>query len=382
MLLEVNADQRFFVETSARFLDERAPAAELRRLRDDPIGYDPAYWRDGAQLGWTSLLVDEAQGGGRLSDHGLLDLALLATEFGRHASPGPLLTANVVAAALSAHSGGENSIALDELLTGESLTSWCPDPRADGRHGVLPTLWIEERGEEVVVRGSARPVEAAGSCARLLVTGHTGEGWTQVLVPVDAPGVAITPLTSVDLTRRFSVVSFDEVTLGLGAVVGEAGGAGPQVAAQRRIALALATAESVGAMHAGFDMTVEWAFDRYSFGRPLASYQELKHRFADMKTWLEAGHAVSNAATVAAATESPDAEELLSAAKAFVGDYGSELLQDCVQMHGGIGVTFDHDLHLLLRRHTLDRTLFGTPADHRQRLANLVDDEDDPAVTS
>ena len=126
-------------------------------------------------------------------------------------------------------------------------------------------------------------------------------------------------------------------------------------------------------MQTAFDMTVEWAFNRYSFGRPLASYQELKHRFADMKSWLEAGHAVSDAATDAAARGADDAAELLSAAKSFIGDTGGELLQDCVQIHGGIGVTFDHDIHLYLRRHTVNRALYGTPADHRQRLADIVE---------
>jgi alkylation response protein AidB-like acyl-CoA dehydrogenase len=137
--------------------------------------------------------------------------------------------------------------------------------------------------------------------------------------------------------------------------------------------VAILCAESVGAMQAAFDMTVEWAFDRHSFGRPLASYQALKHRFADMKTWLEASHAISDAATIAAATRSPDAEELLSAAKAFIGDYGTELMQDCVQLHGGIGLTFEHDLHLYFRRQTVNRALYGTPAEHRQRLADVTD---------
>jgi alkylation response protein AidB-like acyl-CoA dehydrogenase len=129
-------------------------------------------------------------------------------------------------------------------------------------------------------------------------------------------------------------------------------------------------------MQTAFDLTVEWAFDRYSFGRPLASYQELKHRFADMLSWLEASHAVSDAATAALASGSADAAELLSVAKAFIGDYGGELMQDCVQMHGGIGVTFEHDLHLYLRRHTLNRALYGTPAEHRARLADIVEEQE------
>ncbi len=136
--------------------------------------------------------------------------------------------------------------------------------------------------------------------------------------------------------------------------------------------MVLLTAESVGTMQAGFDMTLEWVFDRYSFGRPLASYQALKHRFADMLTWLEASHAISDAAIIATREGRVDAVELASAAKAYIGQYGTELLQDCVQMHGGIGVTFEHDLHLYLRRFTVDCALAGTPADHRQRIAVLL----------
>ncbi len=126
-------------------------------------------------------------------------------------------------------------------------------------------------------------------------------------------------------------------------------------------------------------MTIEWAFDRYSFGRPLASYQELKHRFADMKPWLEASHAISDAATAAVSSGSPEAGELASAAKAFLGQYGADLLQDCVQMHGGIGLTFEHDIHFYLRRVTLDRTLHGTPAQHRARIASIASDQEDAA---
>ena len=139
-------------------------------------------------------------------------------------------------------------------------------------------------------------------------------------------------------------------------------------------------AESVGTMQTGFDMTVEWAFDRYTFGRPLASYQALKHRFADMMMWLEASHAISDAACLATADGAEDAAELVSAAKAYIGQYGTELLQDCVQMHGGIGVTFEHDLHLYLRRFAVDRALAGTPADHRQRIAALVRARDEDAA--
>jgi alkylation response protein AidB-like acyl-CoA dehydrogenase len=128
----------------------------------------------------------------------------------------------------------------------------------------------------------------------------------------------------------------------------------------------------VGAMDRVFEFTVEYAADRYSFGRPLASYQALKHRFADMKVWLEAAHATAGAAARAVDSDSTHATELVSVAKAYIGDRGPVILQDCVQIHGGIGVTWDHDLHLYLRRVTQDRVLFGAPADHRERIATLI----------
>ena len=179
-------------------------------------------------------------------------------------------------------------------------------------------------------------------------------------------------MQTIDLSRRFSVVTFDDVRVPADAVVGTIGEASRDVDRQFEVLLVILNAESVGAMQTGFDMTVEWAFDRYSFGRPLASYQALKHRFADMMSWLEASHAISARACAAAQEGGDDAAELISAAKAYIGQYGAELLQDCVQMHGGIGVTFEHDLHLYLRRLIVDRALAGTPAVHRQRIAALV----------
>ncbi len=375
MLLALSSDQELFRETTAKLLEELVPVAELRRRRDDPAGFDRGYWRRGAELGWTSLLVGEDHGGGSLGDHGLVDLGLVAHEFGRHASPGPLAVTNVVAATLSEVGGPGHKAVIADLVSGESVATWClAEPQPTERFDSV-TLEMRLDGDDVVLSGVKRPVESAADADHLLVTGRVGSGLTQVLVPAGTPGVSVTPLESIDITRRFSVVRFDDARVPAGAVVGGVGDAGDQVERQLQRALAIGNAESVGAMQAGFDMTLEWAFDRYSFGRPLASYQELKHRFADMKTWLEASHAVSDAATGAVASRSPDAQELVSAAAAFIGEYGSELLQDCVQIHGGIGVTFEHDLHLYLRRHTLDRALDGTPSDHRRRLAAIAEQQ-------
>jgi alkylation response protein AidB-like acyl-CoA dehydrogenase len=374
VLLDLTPDQESLRDTTARFLANNMPAGELRRLREDPAGYGDKYWRRGAELGWTSLLVSEESGGGTVSGRGLVDLTLIAYEFGRHGAPGPLVTCNVVAGALNDEATGTHREELAGLLSGDSVASWCfTEPLHKGHDLDGLALEIRTDGGDLVVDGVKRPAESAGQADHLLVTGRSAEGLTQVLVPTDAAGLSLEPMRTVDLTRRYCVARFDQVRVPARALVGEFGQAEEAVEHQLQRALVILNAESVGAMQRAFDMTLEWAFDRYSFGRPLASYQELKHRFADMKSWLEASHATSDAAASAVEEVSPDAGELVSVAKAFIGDYGAELLHDCVQMHGGIGLTFEHDLHIFLRRVIANRALFGTPAEHRQHIADIVE---------
>jgi alkylation response protein AidB-like acyl-CoA dehydrogenase len=215
-------------------------------------------------------------------------------------------------------------------------------------------------------------VEAAAQADQLLVTARTGRGLTQFLVPAGAEGVRIVPLQGLDLVKRFGEVHFEGTEVPAAAVVGEVDGAGPDVERLLQLAVVLQCAETVGAANRVFDFTLEYAFDRFSFGRPLASYQALKHRFADMKLWLECCHATTGGAAHAVQAHTEDAAKLASAAKAYVGEYATEIIQDCVQMHGGIGVTWDHAIHLYLRRATLNRALYGSPSEHRERLAALV----------
>ncbi len=370
MLLELTPDQDFFRETTAKFLAAQAPAEVIRGMRDDPSGFDRSFWRQGAQLGWTSLLVAEARGGGSISGRGVADLALIAFEIGKAAAPGPFVPTNLVAAALD--SSGSHGEVLESLLSGASIATWCLGEPPPGDQLGSIACEVRADGDELVLSGAKRPVESAADADHLLVTGRTGDGLSQVLVPRHAHGMTIKPLKTVDLTRRFSAVSFDDVRVPASAAVGVIGDAEQQVERQLQLALVMLSAESVGAMQRAFDMTVEWAFDRYSFGRPLASYQELKHRFADMASWLQTAHALGDAAADAVQDRSPDAAELVSVAKAFLGQYGTELLQDCVQIHGGIGVTYDHDLHLFLRRVTLDSALYGTAEEHRKRIGAMA----------
>jgi alkylation response protein AidB-like acyl-CoA dehydrogenase len=141
---------------------------------------------------------------------------------------------------------------------------------------------------------------------------------------------------------------------------------------QSQVAQVLQCAEVVGILDTVMDFTIRWALDRYSFGRPLASYQALKHRFADMKIWLEACRATTSAAAADVSGRAPCADMSVSVAKSYVGEHAAPMVQHCVQLHGGIGVTWEHDLHLYLRRTTLYRSMFGTPEEHNLRVYALT----------
>ena len=371
MEITLSADQELFRETTRRFLEDRSAVAAVRGFRHSPEGFERDYWRQGAELGWTSLLVPEALGGGSVSGDEVIDLTLVADAFGRRVAPGPLLPANAVAAALARSGSAEQQAdVLPGIIDGTIVPAWCVGaPAADGTvtSGVAASL----AGDEIVLDGVQAPVEAAAQADVLLVTATMGDGLVQLLVPPDAPGVSVTPLQSLDLTRRYARVELAGVRVPASAAVGVPGAAAADVERQLQLVLVMQLAESVGVAETVFDFTLEWAFDRYSFGRPLASYQEIKHRFADMKTWLEASHAIATAAARAVQADAADAAQTVSIAVAYVDEYVPELIQDCVQMHGGIGVTYEHDIHLYLRRATVNRVLHGTPADHRQRITTL-----------
>jgi alkylation response protein AidB-like acyl-CoA dehydrogenase len=360
--LILSEDQEFFLETTRRFLAAQAPMPVIRSLEHEPAGYTPDYWRQACELGWTSMLVSEADGGGSLSSHGLLDLALVAEEMGRTVAPGPLVPVNLVAFALSAAGTTEQREAvLPGLLAGDATAAWTGPTPIPARHDA----------DRFVVGGTASIVEAGGGADHLLVVVDDTDGTTHLLVPSDHPGVTITPLGSLDLVRRFARIEFIDVTVDQSAVVGRAGAASVEVARLDQIATVLGCAEAAGAADRCFGMTLDYLQDRYSFGRPLASYQALKHRLADDKLWLEACHATVTAALEAVATGADDAGALVSVAKAWVGPHATEIIQDCVQLHGGIGVTWEHDLHLYLRRATVNRLTHGTPDVHRERIAAM-----------
>lgn len=370
---ELSGDQELLRDTTRRFLENECSMPTVRALEHHPDGFDAGWWRRGAELGWTALLVAERDGGGSVSGAGILDAVLVAAELGRAVAPGPFLPTNVVGAALSrAGSEAQRTNILHHLVDGEAVAAWCLSPARAAWDRERLTVEVARRGDRVVINGSCSPVEAGAQADVLLVSGRSAGGMTQVVVPADTEGVTVTPLEAIDLVKRFATVSFEQVELPFGSVLGEIDEAAGQVERQLQLALSLQCAETVGAMGEVFGSTLDYVGDRFSFGRPLASYQALKHRFADMKVWLEACAGTATAAARAVEQEEADVAEVVSAAKSYIGPHATELVQDCVQMHGGVGVTWEHDIHLYLRRVALNRNLYGSPIEHRARIAGLL----------
>jgi alkylation response protein AidB-like acyl-CoA dehydrogenase len=367
--LELSDDQELFRATTRQFLLDQVPLTTVREWAALSAGYRSDWWTRGAELGWTSLLVAEAHGGGTISGDGLSDLTLVAEEMGALVSPGPLGPVNVVAEAVSRDGRPEQvKTILPGLLTGKQVAAWCvAEPTtATGLEGVA--LTADSDGSGFVLNGVKAPVEAGAEADWFLVTATSGQGPTQFVIPSLTPGIVTTPLRGLDLVRRHAKVEFIDVRVPSSSLLGDEGTARSAIDLQLRTALILQCAETVGATERVLEFTLQYAFDRYSFGRSLASYQALKHRFADMKLWLESALAI----TVDAAKADNDASEMAAIAKAYVSDRCPEIIQDCVQMHGGIGVTWDHDLHLYLRRVTLHRQIYGQAAEHRDRVAALI----------
>ena len=384
MRFDLTADQRLLQSATAEFLEKSWPVSAARALHDAGRAFDRQTWRRGAELGWASLLVPEELGGGSVSGEGLVDAAIIAEQFGRLAAPGPFLPVNVVAAALAEATGAEAATAAEapdaaahagligRLLAGEAIGTWACCGPGGGWDPAAGAIEAAADGDGYRLTGVHEGVEAAGDADVFLVLARAPEGLTQFVVPRTAGGLSVSALSGLDLTRGFGRVEYDGVLVARGALVGAAGEAAPAVERQFQIAAVLQCAELAGVVEKVLESTRQWMSDRYTFGRPLDSYQALKHRFADLTLWSHAAQAATAAAAAAVAHRRGDAAELVSIAKAYTGQRATDIIQDCVQLHGGLGVTWEHDIHVYLRRATVDRVTWGTPADHRRRIADLL----------
>lgn len=389
MRFDATDEQRQLESITRRFLEDTVPLTTVRLWGDkSPAGFDRDWWRRAADLGWTSLLVPEHLGGSAAPSSdagttsttgvaGLADLAIVAEERGRLVSPGPLLPVSVAAWTLAvgdadARTDMERATALEATLSGASVCTWAVGEAEQSWLTAAPPVTAVSRGTSLELSGTARAIESgADSDSFVLATGF-GDAVLHVLVPAEIDGLHKERIHSLDLVRRHADLTFDGVVVPASSVIVGAGRGRAVLERQGHIANIVQCAEMIGAAARAFEMTLDYTAERCSFGRPLASYQVLKHRFADMKLWIEASHAAVEGAVTAVAGDSPFAAQLVSAAKLYVGRTAPDIVQDCIQMHGGIGVTWEHDLHLYLRRVTTDRQLLGTPVDHALRLASLI----------
>ena len=358
-----------FASTTQAFLQKEAPLRRVRELHAAGESFDTAWWRRAAELGWTALLVPEDLGGGSVSGSGVEDLAMVAEQLGKTVAPGPLYPVSVVLAALAdCADQRSHAVTIESLVSGETVASWAVSEPGRGWEPLDPSVTATQIDTGFRIDGTKDRVEAGAQSAVLLVVARCGDEVRQFLVPTDATGVRIEPQQSVDLVKQYARVHFDGVLVAPSAVVGSAAETAALIDRQSQLAQVLQCAEVVGILQTVFDFTAAWALDRHTFGRPLASYQVLKHGFADMKLWLEACRATTTAAVADVVARSPAAGLSASIAKSYVGEMSCRIVQACVQMHGGIGVTWEHDLHLYLRRVTLYRSTFGTPEEHNMRV--------------
>lgn len=374
MELSLSGDQQLFRDTCRRALEQYAPMSRVRELIDDPVGFDRSAWSKGGELGWYATLVPEEHGGGSVSGDGLVDLCIVAEELGHYLHPGPFLATNIVAFAL-AESGSKELCEehLPGLVSGETIGTWAFAEGDQRWSATSVQLTARPADGGYVLDGVKSFVHDAQAADIFLVTARSAEGLCQMVVPAAAPGVTVHPLDSLDLARRMGEVTFSGVEVPAAAVVGNQVDAHAAIERQLQVAMVVHCAESNGVTDAGFAMTLQYTKDRVAFGRPIGSYQALKHRMADHRMWLEGSFATTAYAARAVGRRQEDAALAARVAKAHVGKWSSVVLHDCLQLHGGIGMTWEHDIHLYFRRAISNEALYGTPDEHCRSLVDIVE---------
>ena len=372
MDLDLSDDQELFRSATWKYLDNQVTMARVRELAADVTGFDPAAWSQGAELGWFSMLVPEEHGGGSVSGRGVADLAIIVEELGRVLFPGPVIATNLVAGAIASDGSGEQCEAwLPSIVAGDTIATWAVAETSDCWDGSNMAVRAKSDGDGYRLNGTKTAVKFGAAAHLFLVTAVSPVGIVHALVPVATPGLSVIPLDSLDLTRRFAEVRLDDVEVPSANVIGTPATGAEQFDSRSNLATTVQCAETVGAMDRTFEFTLEYATVRKAFGRPIGSFQVLKHRFADMVLWIESSKAATEAA-VAAVAHDVDVSRMASVAKAYIGQKSVDLVRDCLQIHGGIGFTWEHDIHLYLRRVESNRALYGSPEHHLDRIAGLV----------
>ena len=370
------AEQNLIRETARTFCDASGSSARVRAAVDSPLGYDLTAWNQMAvELGWAGIAIPERFGGAGL---GPIELGILQHEQGRRLLPSPFFSTVCLAAPIIMALGTEAQQAdlLARIAAGTARVAVALTGLRGAPGCIGVTAQLRRSGDRYRLRGESGFVICGHAYDVLLVVarapGTCGtQGVSVVAIERDRPGVGIEKQTLLDLTRPMAKMTFD-LDLGVESVLGEveAAGRGLEDAVQfARIALAC---EAVGGAEWTLEMTTAYVRQRMQFGRPVGSFQAVKHRLADMMVLLEAAR---SAAWYAACVGGEHPEELAEAAaiaKSACADAFYHCAANTIQLHGGVGFTWEHDAHLYFRRARATSTLLGSPAWQREQLARLM----------
>jgi alkylation response protein AidB-like acyl-CoA dehydrogenase len=367
----VTHEQRAVLDATSQFIAKQCPIDRLRERAYESPSFRSAYWKQAAELGWFSMLVPESLGGGSASANGVLDTALIAGKLGGALQPGPFVGTNVVAYALSvAGTDTQKNDLLPALISGSASAVWAVNCRGGGAPEA--GVWATPTSEGYELRGFKSLVQDASWATSILVTASSPDGPKQFVLPIDAPGVTSRARKSLDLTRTFAEIEFNRTPVHAKDILADALTTAELVDRQLALACVLTAAQAVGTTTQDLELTVQYAKERIAFGRPIGSFQAIKHLLVDASLSLELGKATVLAAAEALGRDDDVALQTASMAKAFVGDTSIDIVQNCTQVFGGIGLTWEHDQHLYVRRVTTDASLYGDAVWHRERLCQLA----------
>ena len=364
------SDQTLLKNSARAFLDEHCKPATVRLLWDDPRGESEAMWKEMAQLGWLGLSLPEEHGGSGL---GMVESALLLEELGRAAYPGPYWpTALVASAVAEAGSDAQKKRWLAAIATGDARATvtlldadldWNPESIAT-RAEKTTTGWA--------LTGVKRYVAWSHVADVLLVPARAPEGVSLFLVDPAASGLTSSPVQSMDPGTRLVHLTLDRVPVRNDDALGAPGSAVPRLLRLLRRGGAGAAAEMLGASRRCLDMAVGYAKVREQFGQPIGSFQAIRHKCAEMLLETENSHSAVYYAAWALDAGAEDAETAASIAKAYVGDASRKVCGEAIQVHGGIGFTWEYDLHMYFKRAKALEVQYGDAEYHRELVLDHV----------
>ncbi len=344
---------------------------------ESDLGYDADVWRRVAEeMGWTAITVPEEHGGLGL---GYVELIALLEEMGAHLLCSPFFATICLAtnALLAAASEEQKQDLLPELAAGSrtATLAWTEPGRAFAI-GDTATV-VRDDGGDLVLDGVKRHV-LDGHTADLLIVaarrpGSSGsDGIRLVAIPGDAPGVSRAPLPTLDQTRRQAEIRFEGARVPASALLGGDAEAAPGLARALDLAAIALAAEQVGGAARCLEMSVQYAKERVQFGRAIGSFQAIKHKCADMLLRVESARSAAYYAGWAASVDDPELASLASLAKSYCSDAYFHCAADSIQIHGGVGFTWEYDVHLHFKRAKSSEVLLGSPVEHRERIAEHI----------